>query len=108
VYRLMQSCLALVRELDRMASEEMLEFELSRESVTRATPNDSGDLAALIVEELATLHARSANAKKPARAYYAGERFPAHTYQRARYLKMILSDLAAANAGAMTKSPAGE
>jgi hypothetical protein len=108
VYLLMQSCLALVRELDRMASEEMLEFELSRDSVTRATPNDSGDLAALIVEELATLHARSANAKKPARAHYSGERFPAHTYQRSRYLKMILSDLAAANAGAMTKSPAGE
>lgn len=104
VYLLLQNCLALVRGLDRMAGEEMLEFELSRESVTRATPNDSGDLAALIVEELATLHSRSDNAKKPARAHYAGERFPAHSYQRAGFLKMILSDLAEANAGAMTKS----
>jgi hypothetical protein len=104
VYLLLQNCLVLIRELNRLAGEEMLEFELSREIVAGTTPNDSGDLAALIVEELATLHSRSANARKPARAHYAGERFPAHSYQRASFLKMILADLVAASPDAMTKT----
>ncbi len=108
VYLLLQDCLVLVRELNRVDGEEMLEFEVSREIVAEATPNDSGDLAALIVEELATLHSRSANARKPARAHYAGERFPAHSYRRASFLKMILADLVAASPDAMTKSLDGE
>jgi hypothetical protein len=107
VYLRVQDCLGLVRKVSASRGMEMLEFEVDSESAARVTPNDVGDLAALVLEELESLHARFPDAKTPVRAYYPGKRFAAHVYQRAGFLEKILSDLAAARRGATAGSPAG-
>ena len=106
VYLRIQGCFALIREVADSVGVEMLRFGVTDESANRVTPNDVGDLAALVVEELNHLHREFPDARAPTRAYYPGKRFPAHVFQRAGLLERILLDLAASR-GAGAELPAG-
>jgi hypothetical protein len=99
VYMRMQTCFRMVRSLAAARGLAMLRFELSDERAKQVTPGDVSDMASLVVEELASLHALYPDARTPARAYYPGARFPAHVYQRAGLLEAILRDLVAASVG---------
>jgi hypothetical protein len=99
VYVRMQDCYRMIRSLAEGRGLAMLRFELSEERAKKVTPGDVSDLASLVVEELASLHALYPNARTPARAYYPGARFPAHVYQRVGLLEAILRDLVEASGG---------
>ena len=91
----MVRCYEIVRRLGARHGIEMLTLERSDSSHLRATPNDVSDLASLIVEELKSLLPFYPEARTPARAYFPGDRFPAHVYQRVGLLAAILDDLLA-------------
>ena len=93
VYRRMQSCYELIREVAESFGLQTLSFEVTDNTAERVVPNDVSDLAALVVEELHHLHLNFPDAKTPGRSYYPGKRFPAHVYQRAGLLEKILRDL---------------
>jgi hypothetical protein len=93
VYVRMQHCLGLIRELSGYHGLSMLEFAVTERGVAGATPNDVGDLAVLIVEELARIQQRIPDARTPISAHYPGRRYPAHVFQRVGLLERILGDL---------------
>jgi len=105
VYRRMQTCFSLVRDVAGSVGMETLGLAVTDDRGGRVTPNDVADLAALIVEELAELHRRFPHASPPANAYYPGRRFPAHLFQRAGLLESILQDLAEAGGALAAESP---
>ena len=86
---------------------QTLHFELHDVGAKRVTPNDVGDLAALVAEELDHLQQEFPNARRPVRAYHPGRRFPAHVFQRAGLLKRILRDLVEARQSAAMPTPRG-
>jgi len=93
VYSRMRRCFTLIRLLAESKGGATLRFEIDGEGSQRVSPNDVGDLASLIVEELTHLHRQVPVAVAPARAHYPGKRFPAHVYQRVGLLESILEDL---------------
>jgi len=96
VYLLIQHCFGLIRQLSEAKGVATLRFEVAEEGIEQVTPNDVGDLASLVVEELTHLHRQFPEARTPVRAYYPGRRFPAHVFQRVGLLELILEDLAKA------------
>jgi len=104
VYVRMQHCLGLIRELSGHHGLSMLEFAIKAQAAARATPNDVGDLAVLIVEELAHIQQRVPGARTPISAHYPGRRYPAHVFQRVGLLERILGDLVEAS-GSRVVSP---
>ncbi len=105
VYRRMQECFSLIRQVSATLDIETLRFELDAVDPTLVSPNDVGDLAALVAEELGHLQREFPNARTPVRAYHPGKRFPAHVFQRAGLLRRILRDLVEATHGAGTATP---
>lgn len=93
VYERMQECFALVSDLAQQRGVETLRFKLDPEQLARVTPNDVGDLAALVLEELQHLQLKDEGATKAPAAFHPGRRFPSHVYQRAGLLKATLEDL---------------
>ena len=82
-------------------------LETADVATARVRPNDVGDLAALVLEELAHLHRAFPSARAPIRAYHPGKRFPSHVFQRTGLLERLLEDLARSQPGAGGASPAG-
>jgi len=93
VYIRMLHCLSLTRQVSGTHGMPMLEFDVTEQGAERVTPNDVGDLASLVAEELLHVHRRVSEAPTPIRAHYPGRRFPAHVYQRVGLLERILEDL---------------
>ena len=106
VYKRMQHCFSLIRQLAEANELGTLHFAVLQEGALRVSPNDVADLAALIVEELAQIHRRIPDVRTPVRAYYPGRRFPAHGYQRVGLLEHMLEDLVDA-AGTSANSSSG-
>jgi len=102
VYLRIQRCFGLIRQLSEAKGVATLRFEVAGEGIERVSPNDVGDLASLVVEELTHLHRQFPEARTPVRAYYPGRRFPAHVFQRVGLLELILEDLVEARGAAVS------
>jgi hypothetical protein len=99
----MRHCFDLVTQLAKVHGIAVLEFQMSAQQSVRGrvTPNDVSDMAALLVAELNDVHRSFRDARPAATAYYPGKLFPAHVYQRAGLLELILQDLVRASAAAV-------
>ncbi len=102
VYLRIQRCFGLIRRLAEAKGVATLRLEITEASIERITPNDVGDLASLVVEELTHLHRQFPEARSPVRAYYPGKRFPAHVFQRVGLLERMLEDLVEARGAAVS------
>lgn len=96
-YARLEHCRSLILRLAESQGAQLLELEITRSAETRVTPNDGGDLATLVVEELRYLHRRVPQAATPYSAHYPGRRYPSHVYQRLGLLERILDDLVEAS-----------
>ena len=105
VYLRMRHCFGLIRQLAEAKGIATLRFEIAEEGIERVSPNDVGDLASLVVEELTHLHRQFPDARSPVRAYYPGRRFPAHVFQRVGLLERLLEDLIEAWGAAVLTDP---
>ena len=93
VYRKLLMCLQRLRDIAKTSHIEILELTVSEADVEAAKPGDVYDLTALIVSELAHLHAQFNDIRPPYNVYPPGLKFPAHVYQRAGLLEAQLIDL---------------
>ena len=69
-------------------------------------PSDVYDLAALLVSELAHLHAQKTNALPPRRTFYPGRKLPSHVFQRVGVLSRqidAIREMAEANPNWLTE-----
>ncbi|MDG2307688.1 MAG: hypothetical protein P8R42_24140 [Candidatus Binatia bacterium] len=106
VYTRMRRCFDLVRGIAEQKGQKTLRFESAPTSLALVTPSDVSDLAALLGEELVHLHGQFPGVSVPPRAYDPGWRFPAHVYQRAGLLELILEQIAAVTNAREQASPA--
>ena len=93
VYLRIRGCFDLISQLSESRGSATLRFEVADENIAQVSPNDVGDLAALVVEELTHIHRQFPEARAPILSYYPGRRFPAHVFQRVGLLELILEDL---------------
>jgi hypothetical protein len=93
VFARMRNCFEMVSELASARGISTLEFAIMEDNSRTISPNDVGDMAALLVEELRHVHSKFPAARQPTQAYYPGKRFPSHVYQRVGFLEKILQDL---------------
>ena len=93
VFLRLRRCFDMVSQLAQLKGINTLDFSITDEVGLNVYPNDVSDMAALLVEELRSVHGKFPNARQPTHAYYPGKRFPSHVYQRAGLLEQILQDL---------------
>ncbi len=100
VYRRLARCYEQIRVIGEKSKLPMLHLESDIAGVDIA-PSDVYDIAAIVVSELAYLHAKLAYASPPRPVFDPGRKFPSHVFQRVSILESQLETLSAET----TKSP---
>jgi len=93
VFKRLMECYQKLQAITKLSKLEMLTLDSGHVATHDVTPSDVYDLATLVVSELAYLHSRVADLKRPENAYYPGRKYPAHVWQRAGILVLQLEQL---------------
>ena len=93
VQRRLLSCFGLVRRIAGHSGVEMLRLDADAVDAGGVTTADLNDISALMVYEIAHLHAKDRGAGPPRRACYPGRVGPPQLYQRVSLLETQLREL---------------
>jgi len=93
VYRKLLLVLDGVTAVAENSGLKALDFYMPEEVIANAVPSDVFQLASLIVSELSYIHSKSDYAAPVVAAYYPGNKFPSHVYQRVGMLEQQVNSL---------------
>ncbi|TWT34170.1 hypothetical protein [Blastopirellula retiformator] len=93
VYRRLLHCFAHVKAIAEANGVAVMDFYVQESDLASVEPSDVSHLASLLVSELAYLHSLSPQPRQPHPVYSAGDKFPAHVFQRGGILEIQLQRL---------------